>query len=1214
MANQPKKYKKFVATAATATLVASAIVPVASAAEFKDVAGNTHAEAINALADQGIINGYSDGTFKPNQTINRGQVVKLLGRWLEAQGQEIPADWKTEQRFNDLPVTAEAELVKYAALAKDAGVFNGSNGNLNYTQTMQRQQMAVVLVRAINEIAGVDLIAAYKDADFKSSISDLDKAYSAEQREAIVALEYAEITQVTSFNPANSVTRGQFASFLYRTMEMDIEVAVDASVKAINNTTVEVTFDEEVEDVKSLDFAIEGLEISNAAVKQTNKKVVVLTTSAQTADTEYTVTLDGEKIGSFKGLAAVIPTAIKVETQSYQAKVGTQVSIKANIGQAAAGVPVTFNVQATGNSLNENKKVEVTTDANGDAVYTYTQYGVAGIDNVTVYPTGAPSLLGYAKVYWGKEQILTVDSDNKVVDNGSNRTYKVKYLDPTTGLPVQNQKLNVTFKENLNDIDASKTNDTTASIRKDAGNYVTPYQDNASVTGTNREESFQIVTNSVGEATFVVTGKNTTATPVIYADANANNRFEATELQVTAGNVKFQGVQTPYQITFVDPTADRVAALSDEYGQHNPVEYKLKVVTDQKDKDGNPLPYIGATIKVAIQQNQDNTLTNNSPALISSTENGSYTSTGVVSVITDSKGEAKVYLKSNVDNSKATPVAWIDLNAAGQVGYVGNDRLEDGEPFGVAPSVTFLKSVVVGPKDGLNAPTKGAFVDGDEMKWSASLLNQSGKVSETAGIKNATFTIRNTSNAIQTINPRLVDGAGNNYTGLTVTYSGSTQTQAFTNGTAITLEPGTTVTIHGIASGFVPTYNTVTEYSSTNDAVLNIVAPNKDGKLSVSSSVTTVRKNTTQSDYRNNNNTYSYDAKEAEYLKSTDVTPLTTAATATVTGEVIGFEVEDNKFGGTNYGRVVIKERFTGDVKHYYYNNATSFSVALNADFTGTDNVASANNATLFENLLSIGDQIQVNNSTNTFNGVTPDVRLFNKDNSTSTTQAKGNGVISSNSYVGVGQHGQAASDALAAKYVSADVQKTNFSNAKFDLIVDTTTTTASTVTIDLVGTDTAEQIAAKINTKLQGVTNAATATVVGGRVVITAVKDGLTSIEIANSTVPTLFNDKKELPVSQTPEAFGRYVYSFLGAVDIKPGQTVTVNNLTYTAGTATTGNYTFNATGSLAQDLQALATVVTLTDSTIDAISDAALTTITLTEEAGKAGKASFGPIVIK
>ena len=40
MAHQPKSYQKFVATAATATLVASALVPAASAAEtksFKDV-------------------------------------------------------------------------------------------------------------------------------------------------------------------------------------------------------------------------------------------------------------------------------------------------------------------------------------------------------------------------------------------------------------------------------------------------------------------------------------------------------------------------------------------------------------------------------------------------------------------------------------------------------------------------------------------------------------------------------------------------------------------------------------------------------------------------------------------------------------------------------------------------------------------------------------------------------------------------------------------------------------------------------------------------------------------------------------------------------------------------------------------------------------------------------------------------------------------------
>jgi hypothetical protein len=249
MANQPKKYKKFVATAATATLVASAIVPVASAASFSDIAGNTHADAIKSLADQGIVNGYADGTFKPNTEINRGQTVKLLGRWLETQGYDIPADWDTKQRFNDLPVTAEAELVKYAALVKDAGVFNGSNGNLNYNQPMQRQQMAVVLVRAIDTVLGVDLVEEYKNADFTTSVKDLEKAFAAENREAIVALEYAGITVVDNFRPADTVTRGQFASFLYRTIEGEVEQgeAKITGVKAINDTTVEVKFGKEID-------------------------------------------------------------------------------------------------------------------------------------------------------------------------------------------------------------------------------------------------------------------------------------------------------------------------------------------------------------------------------------------------------------------------------------------------------------------------------------------------------------------------------------------------------------------------------------------------------------------------------------------------------------------------------------------------------------------------------------------------------------------------------------------------------------------------------------------------------------------------------------------------------------------------------------------------------------------------------------------------------
>ncbi|MGN7478111.1 S-layer homology domain-containing protein [Solibacillus silvestris] len=912
MANQPKKYKKFVATAATATLVASAIVPVASAASLSDISGNTHEGAINALVDAKVISGYPDGTFKPNKELTRSDVVKLLGKYLVSQGHSVPADATSNPRFSDLSSKSNKELLEYAAVVADAGVFAGSNGKLLAGDAITRENMAIVLVRMVNTLKDVSLEEYIASQDFTREVKDINAA-KAEARTAIDVLDFYDITTVTNFLPKNTVTRGQFATFLNNVINADFTGASASSgaVKAINNTTVEVAFASDIEDIKDLTFTIDGLKVTNAIVKQTAKNVAVLTTEAQEGGKEYTVSVDGTEIGKFTGIAAVIPTEIKVETTSIQSKVGQQVTLKATTTPGAA---VTFNVQATGNSLNENKKYEVTAGTDGVATYTYTQYGVAGVDNVTVYPTGAPSLLGYAKVYWGQDTILTVDTDEKTIDNGANRTYTVTYKDPTSGQPLSGKTLNVTFKENLNDIDGSKTNDTTASIRKIDGLYVTPYQDSAATAGSHREETFTVVTNSVGQATFVVTGKNTTATPIVFADADANNRYGATELQAVAGAAKFQGVQSPYTITF-DRTADFVAAMSEEYGQQNPIAYKVKVVTDKKNDKGEPIPYAGATIKVAIQQNQDASLSNNTPAQIATSSDGSYTTNGVVSLVTNANGEATVYLKSAVDNTKATPVAWIDLNTAGNNAAVGNDKLEDGEPNAVAPTVTFLKSVVVGPNYKLNTPTAGSFIQGDTMVWNATLTNQSGNASETAGIKNATYTITNTSNSIQTINPRLVDAAGTNYTGLTITYAGQTQTQGFVNGSSVRLEPGTTVTIHGNAPGLVAATSTVAEYSNTNDALLEVVAPNQAGKISVSSYTTTVRKTVTQ-DTRNNNNTYTNDAKEAQYIAST-------LATGTVTGEVIGYEVVDktataNKFKlsspATYYGRVVVQERFTNVV------------------------------------------------------------------------------------------------------------------------------------------------------------------------------------------------------------------------------------------------------------------------------------------------------------
>lgn len=65
-------------------------------------------QEINAAAERGWINGYSDGTFRPNQKISRAEAAAILNRVLDRAGskakQKLDADGKV-MLFLDLPLT-----------------------------------------------------------------------------------------------------------------------------------------------------------------------------------------------------------------------------------------------------------------------------------------------------------------------------------------------------------------------------------------------------------------------------------------------------------------------------------------------------------------------------------------------------------------------------------------------------------------------------------------------------------------------------------------------------------------------------------------------------------------------------------------------------------------------------------------------------------------------------------------------------------------------------------------------------------------------------------------------------------------------------------------------------------------------------------------------------------------------------------------------------
>ncbi|WP_339197559.1 S-layer homology domain-containing protein [Solibacillus sp. FSL R5-0449] len=383
MANQPKKYTKFVATAATATLVASAIVPVASAASLSDISGNTHEEAINALVDAGVINGYPDGTFKPNKELTRSDVVKLLGKYLEAEGYAPASTWKTSPAFADLKTTSNEELLKYASVVKEAGVFVGSHGNLLPGDLITRENMALTLVRMVNTLKDLSLEEFVADQDFTGDVKDTNQA-KAEARSAIAVLDFFDITNpaVSNFNPKGNTTRGQFATFLYKTANTDFG-------KAPSNEASEVV--------------PEKLELVERSVQSNDGEFVTLKVKVTTkagesaANIPVTITIDP---GNDQLLTPQIKEEVLTDAEGFATYTYTREYSKSFEDTVVAYSSVKSTVRTTGvvywnQSVAIKDVTEKTELANGEQkVYQITgeenaQYYVTFKENLNVTPDKA---------------------------------------------------------------------------------------------------------------------------------------------------------------------------------------------------------------------------------------------------------------------------------------------------------------------------------------------------------------------------------------------------------------------------------------------------------------------------------------------------------------------------------------------------------------------------------------------------------------------------------------------------------------------------------------------------------------------------------------------------------------------------------------------------------------------------------------------------------
>ncbi|MFB4163267.1 S-layer homology domain-containing protein [Alteribacillus sp. JSM 102045] len=336
MSYKPKSYRKFLAGSVSAAMAATTFgvvgpvdVQTADAAEaFPDVDNDYWASgSIQRLADQGVISGYKDGTYRPGEEINRGQVAAML-----VAAFDLDVDENAEPPFEDL--NPESYFTPYAAAVKEADLIKGREGNTQFAAGMDlsREQMATILVRAFDLEPRDDV-----DAD----VGDLDEAHESHQNNIEILAQY-NITNTSdgNFRPKETVTRAQFAAFLDRAIQVD--QGVEASVSnaaAVDSTTVEVSFDGEVEDVNAEDFAfdpelavLDAEDISPSDSEESGSaegSVVRLTTEEQTADEEYTLSYKGESTGqTITGVspAVAVEDITPLSTTSFEIDVDGELS------------------------------------------------------------------------------------------------------------------------------------------------------------------------------------------------------------------------------------------------------------------------------------------------------------------------------------------------------------------------------------------------------------------------------------------------------------------------------------------------------------------------------------------------------------------------------------------------------------------------------------------------------------------------------------------------------------------------------------------------------------------------------------------------------------------------------------------------------------------------------------------------------------------------
>lgn len=212
---QPSGVNPFQSNVITRQAVLKAITDAIAAASnrttsFNDTANHWGSDTVGTAVKLGVVDGYSDGTFRPDATVTRAEFVAMMARAFGLTAGSASTDFKD---------TSAHWAAGYIATLAEKDIVNGyEDGSFKPNATISRAEMVTIISRVLN----LEVLAT----GTPSSFTDVSSNYWAAQ--AIQQASSANLVQgmsASTFVPQNHATRAEALTIIIRALKTDSSIS-----------------------------------------------------------------------------------------------------------------------------------------------------------------------------------------------------------------------------------------------------------------------------------------------------------------------------------------------------------------------------------------------------------------------------------------------------------------------------------------------------------------------------------------------------------------------------------------------------------------------------------------------------------------------------------------------------------------------------------------------------------------------------------------------------------------------------------------------------------------------------------------------------------------------------------------------------------------------------------------------------------------------------